>query len=153
MQINLTKTLTGLIPSDEETNTWFQKLKLGQVVAADFRKVRNYQFLRKYFALLNIGYDNWSPGEVNSKYGAVIKNFSQFRADVQILAGFYETWVRLDGSVRIVPKSISFSKMTEEEFSELYSKSIDVLLKYVYKNDDLDAEGLDKIVDQYLSFS
>lgn len=153
MQVNLTKTLTGLIPADEETNTWFQKLKLGQVVHADFKKVRNYCFLKKYFALLNVGYDNWSPGEVDSKHGVVTKNFSQFRSDVQILSGFYETWVRLDGSVRIVPKSISFSKMAEEEFTELYSKSIDVLLKYVYKNDDLDAEGLNKIVEQYLSFS
>ena len=117
----------------------------------DFRKIRNILFHRKYFALLNIGFDNWEPGEINSKYGVPEKNFERFRADLTILAGFYENTIRLDGSVRIEPKSISFAKMTAEEFADLYSKTIDVLIKHVYKM-KINAEKLDEIVESYLQF-
>ena len=143
--------MSGLMPLDPDSVTWFNKLKPGEVVHAEFKKVRNYQFHKKYFALLTVGYDNWEPGEINSKYGVPTKNFDRFRADLTILAGFYDTTVRLDGSVRIEPKSISFAKMSAEEFGDLYSRTIDVLIKHVYKQ-DMDPEKLNDIVEQYLRF-
>jgi len=151
MKVFLTKTNIGLVPADTNTTDWFNRLKAGEVVKADFKKVRNYAFLRKYFALLNVAYDNWTPGPVDSKYGPVEKNFDRFRADVTILAGYYDVTVRLDGSTRIEPKSISFAKMDEESFSELYSKTIDVLLKFVY-NSGITGDELNRIVEQYMSF-
>ena len=152
MKVNLTKTQHGMIPSDPQSREWFDKLKVGQVVHADFKKVRNYRFLKKYFALLNIAYDNWEPGEVNSKYGVPEKNFERFRADLTILAGFYENTIRLDGTVRVEPKSISFASMDAEEFEKLYSATIDVLLKYVYAQHGMDKETIDNLVNQYLEF-
>jgi len=151
MKVHLTRTISGLLPSEPDSEDWYRKLKLGQVIWGEFKKVRNYQFLRKYFALLNVAYDNWIPGEVNSKYGVPEKNFDRFRADLTILAGFYENTIRLDGSVRIEPKSISFAKMEAEEFADLYSKTIDVLIKHVYKQ-KIDAEKLNEIVESYLQF-
>ena len=91
---------------------------------------RNVRFLRKYFALLNVLFDYFEPPE---EYIGE-KNFSRFRADMIILAGFYEKHVRLDGSLRVEPKSISFSKMSEDEFSDLYNKTIDAGVKYVVRN-------------------
>ena len=152
MKTYLSKTQLGLIPADPPTIEWFNKLKLGQVVMGEFKKVRNYAFLKKYFALLGVAYENWEPGTVNSKYGTVEKNFDRFRADLIILAGFYDVTVRLDGSTRIEPKSISFANMTHEEFEKLYSKTIDVLLKHVYGK-DMDANKLNAIVEQYMSFA
>ena len=139
------------MPIDPDSVAWFNKLKPGEVVRAEFKKVRNYQFHKKYFALLSVGFDNWEPGEINSKYGVPTKNFDRFRADLTILAGFYDTTVRLDGSVRIEPRSISFAKMSAEEFSDLYSRTIDVLIKHVYKQ-DMDPEKLNQIVESYLRF-
>jgi hypothetical protein len=152
MKTHLVKTLSGLLSFDPDTEAWYKKIKLGGVVQGDFKTVRNPKFLRKWFALLNVGFDNWLPGEVNSKYGVPAKNFERFRADVIILCGFYDNVVRLDGSVRIEPKSVSFAKMTEESFEDLYSKTIDVMLKYVYDK-EMTPEKLNKIVDQYLSFA
>ena len=151
MKAQLSKTISGLMPIDPDSVAWFNKLKPGEVVRAEFKKVRNYQFHKKYFALLSVGFDNWEPGEINSKYGVPTKNFDRFRADLTILAGFYDTTVRLDGSVRIEPRSISFAKMSAEEFADLYSKTIDVLIKHVYKQ-DMDPEKLNQIVESYLRF-
>ena len=152
MNTYLSKTQLGLIPADPPTIEWFNKLKLGQIVRGEFKKVRNYAFLRKYFALLNLAYDNWSPGEINSKYGTPAKNFDRFRADVTILAGYFDITIRLDGSTRVEPKSISFSKMDEESFERLFNSTIDVLLKHVYDR-DMDADKLKVLVEQYLSFA
>jgi len=151
MKAHLSKTISGLMPIDPDSVAWFNKLKPGEVVMAEFKKVRNYQFHKKYFALLTVAFDNWEPGEINSKYGKPEKNFDRFRKDLIILAGFYENTVRLDGSVRIEPKSISFAKMSAEEFAGLYSKTIDVLIKFVYKQ-NMDHEKLNQIVESYLMF-
>jgi len=152
MNLNLTKMPFGLIPSDPESDEWTRKLKPGQVIHGKFSKVRNYQLMRKYFALLNVGFDWWSPPDTISKFGPIEKNFERFRADVIILAGHYHTVFRLDGSFRVEPDSISFAKMSAEDFSDLYSKTIDVLLKNVYGK-DMTAEELNGIVEKYLSFA
>lgn len=152
MELVFTKTFQGLIPADPQTETWYAKLKPGEGVHGNFRKYRNLGHHRKYFALLNVAFDNWNPGEIDSKYGTPEKNFDRFRADVTILAGFYETTIRLDGSVRVEPKSISFASMGQEEFENLYNRTIDVLLKYIYGS-NMNREEIDKIVDTYLSFT
>lgn len=144
--------MIGLIPADETSRQWFNKIKLGEGVKADFKRVRNYRFLKKYFALLTLAFDHWAPGEVSSKYGVPEKNFDRFRADVTILAGYYETTIRLDGSTRIEPKSISFAKMGEDEFSALYSNTIDVLIKHVY-GQNWTPEQIDETVKRYLEFA
>lgn len=151
MKAFFTKTQYGLAPEDPNTKEWLDKLKLGQTVRGEFRKVRNYAFHKKYFALLNIAYDYWEPQEIDSKYGKPEKNFDRFRADLIILAGFYDVSVRLDGKTRIEPKSISFAKMDEEEFQTLFSATVDVLLKYVYDK-SWNEEKLKEVVDQYMSF-
>lgn len=152
MEVYLTKSQSGFVPADIPSQEWANKIKHGEVIHADFKRVRNYQFLRKWFALLNVGFDNWEPGEIDSKYGVPEKNFERFRADIVILCGYYDNVVRLDGSVRIEPRSVSFSRMTEEEFSELYNKTINVLLKHVY-DANMTAKALDNIVNAYMSFA
>lgn len=152
MKIQLVKTRTGLIPDDPTSEAWFNKLKVGDGVHAEFKKIRNYAFLKKWFALLNIGFENWKPGEIDSKYGVPAKNFERFRADVIILCGYYDNVVRLDGSIRIEPKSVSFGKMSEEEFVSLYSQTIDILIKYVYGN-DTSSEEIEELVSKYLEFA
>jgi len=152
MNIYLTKTIAGFVPTDADTEVWAKKVKAGAVISADFKQVRNPGFHRKYMALLTVAYDNWSPGEVDSKYGIPEKNFDRFRKDVAILSGFYHNVVRLDESVRVEADSISFANMTGEIFAELYNQSINVLLKRVYKS-ELSKEELDNTVNQYLSFT
>ena len=133
MKLHLQKVGGGLIPVSQDDKDYLDKLKLGQVIHADFKKMRNYEFHKKYFALLDFLYDNW---ETDNE-----KCFDQFREDVTILAGYYKQQTRLNGDIRTVAKSISFGSMEAEDFEKLYSKTIDVGLKYILKNytrDDLD---------------
>jgi len=147
----LIKTLSGLLPFNPDTEAWYKRLKLGGVVEAETVIVRSPKFHRKYFALLNIGFDNWHPGEIGSQYGVPQKNFERFRKDIAILCGYFDIVIRLDGTSRIEAKSISFASMEEEEFQDLYSKTIDVFLERIYDK-NMTAEQLDNVVNQYLSF-
>ena len=151
-EITLIKTISGLMPADTPTDEWYKKLKSGELAHGTFSKMRNPAFHRKYMALLNIGFENWNPCEIDSKYGIPEKNFDRFRKDVAILAGFYEVVIRLDGSTRIEAKSISFASMDDLEFEKLYSATIDVLLKKVY-GEGMSREEIDNIVESYLRFA
>jgi hypothetical protein len=152
MNVILTKTLGGLMPNNPDSQAWYDKIKVGDSIHADFKKHRNPAFHRKYFALLNIGFDNFQPGTINSKYGTPEKNFDRFRKDIAILCGHFDLVIRLDGTSRPEAKSISFAKMTEKEFESLYSKTIDVLIKNVYGS-DMTPDKLNEIVNHYLQFA
>jgi hypothetical protein len=151
MKYHFTKTPMGLIPTDPESQEWFNKIKPGQVVSAEFKQIRNYRFLKKWHALLRIGFENWEPGKIDSKYGVPEKSFERFKSDLVILAGYFDTTIRLDGSVRVEPKSVSFAKMSEDDFQLLYSKTIDVLIRYVY-GAGMTHDEMDRLVNEYLRF-
>lgn len=119
----------ALMPAHQSDLDEVKKLPAYQPIRVKVQRIRNPDHHRKYFALLNLAYDYWEP---ENQVGE--KNFDRFRKDVIILAGFYERYVRLDGSTRIEPKSISFGSMEQDEFEELYSKTIDVIIKYVLTN-------------------
>lgn len=130
MDIFLIKMNGALYPASENDQELLKKIKAGEPVRVKLTRVRNYEFHKKYFALLNFAYDYWEP-----ENDCAEKNFERFRKDCIILAGFHDAHVRLDGSTRIEPKSISFASMSsEDEFEELYTKTIDVIVKYVLKN-------------------
>ncbi len=151
MEIGLIKIPGGFSPADERAQEYFNKKKLGQYFLANIKEPRNPKFHRKFFALLNYAFDCWEPGEIDSKHGKPEKSFEQFRNDVVILAGFFDVAIRLDGSTRITAKSISFAKMNEREFEELYSKVIDVLLRNVLKG--MTREEVDEYTDKVLGFA
>ena len=152
MQIYLTKTMAGFVPADVSTEEWARKIKVGEIINADFKRTRNYKFLQKYFCLLRVGYDNWEPKEISSKYGIPEKNFEQFREDTIILSGHYHLVIRMDGTMRTVADSISFANMEEEAFEKLYSSTVNVFLKHIY-NSDMTREKIDNIVNQILSYT
>jgi len=148
----LIKTTTGWVPENESAKRFHTKCKLGGTAHGKFTELRNPGFHRKYFALLNIAFENWDPGVVDTKWGAPVKNFDEFRKNIAILCGYRELVFKMDGSYRMVAKSISFSGMEQEEFEGLYQATITVLLKNVYGS-DMSREKLDNIVNEYLSFA
>lgn len=62
-QLQLIKQSSGiLIPATPETGDFLHsKCKLGAVLVADFKQVRNPAFHRRFFALLNLGFEYWEP--------------------------------------------------------------------------------------------
>lgn len=69
-----------LISATPDTRAFINsKVKPGAVLYADFRQARNPAFHRKFFALLNLGFDYWQPGG-----GAI------FSADEKLLRGYVQ---------------------------------------------------------------
>ena len=153
MHVQLTKTLAGLIPADPETNKWYEKIKLGATIHSDFRKMRNAAFHRKLFALFNLAYSYWEPGQVDSKHGVPEKNFDRFRKDLTILAGHYHSVIRLDGTVRIEADSLSFGSMDQEIFNGLYQNILTVVMDKISVLDKLSTDEINELVDKILEFA
>lgn len=155
MRIHLTKVTEGVLsPSDEEAHAFIGKVKVGETVFFDIKKSQNYKFHKKLFTLLNFLYAHWEPAELQDpKWEGVVpkKSFDQFREDITILAGFYDALYRVDGSVRIVAKSIAYSKMSQEEKEQLYSNIIDVGLEKILVN--YNKEELDAVMRELLGFT
>lgn len=153
MDVVLIKTLTGLIPGDPETDAWYQKIKLGQGIHSDFKLMRNIGFHRKFFALLNLAYGYWTPGEINTKWGVPQKSFESFRKNLTVLAGYGHLVFNIDGTYKMEADSISFSKMDQIDFEKLYSNVLDEILKRIPILKDLGKDELNKLVDKVLQFA
>ena len=125
-----------LSAEDDDAKSYMAKLKNGDAVLVKVRKPRNVQFHRKYFALLQTVFENQERYE----------DFEAFRKEVVMRAGYWTIHHHVTGKVSYDAKSIAFDKMDELEFSELYNKSIDVILEYFLPDtsrDELEEAVLD----------
>jgi len=152
-EIALMKIPNGLVPADNNSDEFLKKIKLGEIIHSDFKRLRNYKFHKKLFALLNLAYEYWSPGEINSKYGKPEKNFERFRKDAIILAGYYHTVVRLDRSIRVEADSISFAKMDEDTFQGVYQNVLTVLMKHISVLGEMGEDEINRLTDRFLDFA
>ncbi len=129
MKIFVKKTLKGLIPASRNEFDKLQeaKLKLGEFYEVEIKKKRNVKFHRKFFALLNICFENQDH----------FLTIDELRHYLTMKAGFYTVVKTPDGEF-YSPKSISFSKMDEVEFSDLYDKVFSQVLRLLgCDNEDL----------------
>ena len=150
MELLMLKHARGfLYPADEIEAEKFKKFKVGVLIRTEIAQVRNALFHRKFFALLRVGFDAFEPPEGEYKGFPVQKDFEQFREDVTIAAGFFTVSYRINGEMRVRAKSISFARMTPEDFERLYSQAANVLLQKIlahYQN----RANLDNVVNQIL---
>lgn len=112
-----------------------KKIKVGDFLECEIRKPRNYQFHKKFFALLNMIYQNQD----------LYNNIDHLRNDLTIEAGYYTLRDNLKGEQVYEANSISFSKMNEETFGEYYNKCLDVIVKYF----NFDKQSIIDNVEQY----
>lgn len=72
-----------LIPATPETSDFLQsKCKLGAVLVADFKQVRNPAFHRRFFALLNLGFEYWEPtgGAISLNERRLVTGYAKYLA-------------------------------------------------------------------------
>ena len=139
-----------LRPDDEQSAESIKTVAVGAVISVEWKHPRNYRFLRKFFAMLKVGYDAWEPAEQEYKGLPVQKNFDRFREDVTIAAGFGEVVLNIRGEARARAKSISFGSMSQEEFDKLYNAAADVLLQKILKTYTKD--DLESVVNEIIGF-
>lgn len=123
MKIVVINTATGLIPVGDYSYDEKRRLKIGEMYECDIRVPRNYQFLKKAFALVNAAWelmDERQQSGWRSKEG--------FRQYLTVTAGYYDVYYnqRLQAFVE-TPRSWSFDSMSESEFDDLYSRMKDVI--------------------------
>ena len=184
-----------LIPANPDTRDFVHsKIKLGDVIASDFKKVRNPRFHRLYFSLLNLGFEYWTPtggaispeekalirGYVNhiaefAGHGetlnslaigylrsvraeradrvTLIKSFDAFRRWTTIESGYYTELVMPNGVTAKEPVSISFAKMDETDFAELYKATLNTLWTWILNKTFSTPEAAENAASQLMSYA
>jgi len=129
------------------------RLEEGELLTVETKIPRNGRLLRKFFALLNVGFDAWEPDRKHKTYRGqpIQKNFEEFRSDITILAGFYEQTFDLSGRMKLKAKSIAFANMTEDEFEKVFDAVATVLLEKVLVNYK-GREELERVVNDIMGF-
>ncbi|EKN4774192.1 DUF1367 family protein [Yersinia enterocolitica] len=77
---------TILTPATVEDSDFLQRIKIGEWIQAEFRRVRNYQFHKRFFKLLQFGFDYWTPA------GGVLTHQER-----QLVDGFVNHLIRVSG--------------------------------------------------------
>ena len=123
MKLTCINTAHGLVPMYDEDFDEKKKLTVGQAYECDVKVLRNVRFHRKAFALLNAA---WSL--MNEHQQAGWRSKDGFRNYLTVAAGHYDVYFnqRLNAFVEL-PRSWSFDKMDDAEFSALYDRMKDVI--------------------------
>lgn len=123
-------TIRGLVPISDDDYDNKKKLKIGEVYEVSIKQVRNYQFHRKYFALIGLSWEYMTE----KQHDFFRNNKEVFRKSIELTAGFCEpVWNNNLKQMVEVPKSIAFDKMDELEFREVYGRVKDVLFMTALK--------------------
>lgn len=152
--LQLIKMPGGMLrPANQTDADVLEKVKNGGLLHAEVTQPRNPSFHRKLFALLNFGFEYWTPEAESVNGVAPEKNFERFRKDVLILAGFRTMVVNVKNEVRYEAESISFAKMDETRFAEVYQSVFNVIWRIVLSRiDGLTVEVVENTINQMLSF-
>jgi len=132
--IHMTRTPQGLAPATVDAAEMLSKIGIGKPVNAKVSQPRNGKFHRKFFAMLDVAFSNHEWPEIETNWGHAKVSPDLFRKYVIVRAGHYEAALTPHGEIRAEPKSISWAKMGEDEFEELYSDALNVILKEFLTN-------------------
>lgn len=127
-------------PADEASAEIMEGFKANGVYKAQLTQPRNSLFHRKFFSLLKLAYDNYEQPGVYHNDKLVFRSFDRFREDVTISCGHWELELNKRNNVVQRAKSISFSKMQQDEFEVLFNSAITVIMaEYLtyYSEDDM----------------
>jgi len=134
MKVNMIKVAGGtLLPASDLESDKLTKFKTGELYEVNIKLSRNPSFHRKVFAFFNFCFSHWKGG---NEFQSERKQFNVFREHLTVLAGYYESYHSISGSVRIEAKSLSYSNMSQEEFEQCYIALTNAAMKHIFKNTD-----------------
>lgn len=128
MKIYCRVTDMGLIPMYDSDYDEKKKLRVGENVLCDISKPRNYEFHKKFFALIRLVFENL-PEHIADTFN--IYSEEDMLDSLKVELGLYNI-VYVGGKQLVKVGSISFAKMDNTEFERFYNRSIDIVLnKYM----------------------
>lgn len=116
MKILCRCTESGLVPMYESDLDSKRRLTLGADYWCEIKLARNYEFHKKFFALIKLAYDNL-PECLDRRY----PNMEALREDLLIRCGYTRKVLSRQGVVEVAA-SIAFEKLDQTAFEELYRK-------------------------------
>lgn len=135
MEIYCRVTDQGLVPMYDSDLSEKQRLRNGDAVLCTIRRPRNYEFHKKYFALLRLAYQNL-PYLIQQQMQ--IYSEEDMLDCLKIDLGLYTT-VYHGGKPLLKTGSISFAKMDQSEFEQFFSRSVDIILGVYLRGTDRQA--------------
>lgn len=135
MDIYCRVTDIGLVPMYDSDYDEKQRLKVGDTVLCSIKRPRNYEFHKKYFALLRLTVANL-PHLIQQQMQIFTEE--DLLDCLKIDLGLFTT--RWHGGRQIVKTgSISFAKMDNTEFEKFFSRSVDAILRIYLRGTDRQA--------------
>ena len=144
MDIYCRVTPYGLVPLYDSDHDLKQRLRIGSTVRCRVSQPRNYEFHKKFFALVRLTFDNL-PLPLVERWNVRNENdmLRRFKRDL----GYYTSRTNDRGEREIEYRSISFAAMNEEEFERFYNDCVNLVL-YTYIR-GLDREDLEEEVERF----
>jgi hypothetical protein len=132
MDIYCRVTDIGLIPMYDSDLDEKHRLRIGDNVLCTIKRPRNYEFHKKYFALLRLTVANL-PHLIQQQMQIFTEE--DLLDCLKIDLGLFTT--RWHGGRQIVKTgSISFAKMDNTEFEKFFSRSVDAILRIYLRGTD-----------------
>jgi len=131
-----------LYPATSEDKEAFDKLPVGEPFMISYTKVRNPRHHRKYFAFLNVVFQN-----LPEKFESNWPDFDSFRKGIQMYAGYFTETVSLKGERLLIPKSIKYEELDEMAFSELHNKVKTFIGTHILP--EMDVDIVEKSIEQF----
>jgi len=143
----LMKTQAGLRGvTDDDHAAWVkfrQQLELmqtGQYLRIETARPRNPGHHRKFFALLRLVSDNSSTYDTTEKALTAIK----------LVTGYADPLMNpVTGELSMIPRSISYEGMDQDEFEAFYNRAIDGILQHILV--DMPRQKLYRLIDIIIS--
>jgi hypothetical protein len=114
---------------------YIKKLKQGEIYFWEVKRERNIMFHRKFFALIQMVYQNQEH----------YNSFDKLRKDLLIDSGYFEEHTSIWGEVIRDAQSISFASMDQDTFDKMYSDVLDNIVKHFH----FDKQDIIDNVEQY----
>ena len=116
MKLRVQNTSHGLVPLYDIDFLEKKKLKIGEVYECSIKLFRNYEFHKKYFSLINCAWELQSEARQNK-----FKTIDLFRKAIELSSGHCElVYSHKHKDFIDMPKRISFDKVDNAEFEEIY---------------------------------
>lgn len=131
------KRALGLFPATDHDKDTFSKIPQNEVLRVKWTRPRNVLFHRKFWALARVAFDHSEHPSVEA-----------FVDDLKIMVGHCDRIVRMDGSIWLRPRSISFANMDDDEFATFYDGCVNIILEHVLVG--VSYEELERIVARFM---
>ncbi len=144
MKIAFIKLAGGIMsPASDIEAERMKRFKTGELFEIDIKNSRNADFHRKVFSFFNFCFEHWQDDREFLSHEA---QFDRFRKELTIIAGYYNKVFTLSGELRLEPKSLSYSQMTQEDFEQFFHALISASMKHIFIESDT------TVIDKLYSF-